>query len=133
MRLWKGCSRQGDFGKALRAPSSTKGGCDDQFAHGSCYRPTRGTTNKHWRILVAVLLALGLLGHLLAARAIGGSRQAYSHHVFGFFLILLVTGAVIAALGRWLWRDRPHLTWIVVGAVQALFGLIIYLDRFRIA
>jgi hypothetical protein len=54
-------------------------------------------------------------------------------HVFGFFLILVVTGAVIAALGRWLWRDRPHVTWLVVAAVQALFGLIIYLERFHIA
>lgn len=94
---------------------------------------TRGPTNQIWRGIVAVLLALGLLGHLLAARAIGGSRQAYEHHVFGFFLILVVTGAVIAALGRWLWRDRPHITWLVVGAAQALFGLIIYLDRFHIA
>ena len=90
-------------------------------------------TNQIWRGIVAVLLALGLLGHLLAARAIGGSRQAYEHHVFGFVLILVVTGAFIAALGRWLWRDRPHITWLAVGAVQTLFGLIIYLDRFHIA
>lgn len=95
--------------------------------------PTSGPATQLRRGLVAALLALGLLGHLLAAHAIGGSRQAYGHHVFGFLLILVVTGAVIAALGRWLWRDRPHITWIVVGAVQALFGLIIYLDRFRIA
>ncbi|HEV2641386.1 MAG TPA: hypothetical protein VGT98_01695 [Candidatus Elarobacter sp.] len=96
-------------------------------------RPTRTPTNHFARGLAFALLALGLLGHLLAARAIGGSRQAYEHHVFGFVLILVVTGAVIVALGRWLWRDRPNITWIVVGAVQAVFGLIIYLDRFNIA
>jgi hypothetical protein len=93
---------------------------------------TDGPTNQRWRGVVAVLLALGLLGHLLAARAIGGSRMAYTHHVLGFLLILVVTGAVIAALGRWLWRGRPHVTWLVVGAVQALFGLVIYLNRFHI-
>lgn len=86
-----------------------------------------------WRALVAVLLALGLLGHLLAARAIGGSRQAYGHHVFGFFIILVVTGGIIAALGRWLWRDRPQVTWLLIGVVQALFGLIVYIERFHIA
>jgi len=94
---------------------------------------TSSPTTQLWRVAVAVLLALGLLGHLLAARAIGGSRMAYTHHVFGFFLILVVTGIIIALLGRWLWRDRPRITWLVVAAVQALFGLIIYLDRFHIA
>jgi len=59
--------------------------------------------------------------------------MAYTHHVFGFFLILVVTGIIIALLGRWLWRDRPRITWLAVAAVQALFGLIIYLDRFHIA
>ena len=94
---------------------------------------TSSPTNQLWRVVVAALLALGLLGHLLAARAIGGSRMAYTHHVFGFFLILVVTGVIIALLGRWLWRDRPRVTWLVVAAVQTLFGLIIYLDRFHIA
>lgn len=75
-----------------------------------------------------VLLALGLIGHLYAAHAIGGSRVAYTHHVFGFFLILVVTGAIIAALGRWLWRSRPDITVLTVGLVQALFGLFVALE-----
>ena len=45
--------------------------------------------------LGGLLLGLGLLGHLLAAHAIGGSAVAYEHHIFGFFIILLVSGAVI--------------------------------------
>lgn len=94
---------------------------------------TNGPSNQMWRGLFALLLALGLLCHLLAARAMGGSRQAYQHHVFGFLLILVVTGVIIAALGRWLWRDRPHITWLIVGAVQAVFGLIIYLEGVNIA
>lgn len=72
-----------------------------------------------------VLLALGLIGHLYAAHAMGGSRVAYAHHVFGFFLILVVTGAIIAALGWRLWRSRPDITVLTVGAVQALFGLLV--------
>lgn len=33
-----------------------------------------------------LLLGLGLLGHLYAAHAMGGSRVAYAHHVLGFGL-----------------------------------------------
>ena len=79
------------------------------------------------RAVVGGLLVVGLLGHLLAAHAMGGSRIAYTHHTFGFVIILVVTGAIIAALGRWLWRDRPQVTWLLIGAVQALFGVVIYL------
>ena len=80
-----------------------------------------------------LLLVLGLLGHLYAAHAIGGSRVAYTHHVLGFFLILVVTGAVIAALGWRFWRSRPDLTVLTVGVVQALFGLLVAVEPFRAA
>ena len=82
--------------------------------------------------LGVLLLVVGLLGHLFAARAIGGYPLAYEHHVFGFFLILVVTGAVIAALGWRFWRGRHDVTLLVVGAVQALFGIVIYLRRFQV-
>lgn len=78
-----------------------------------------------------ILLGVGLLGHLYAAYAIGGSRIAYSHHILGFFLILIVTGAIIWALGYWLWRSRPALTLFVIGLVQALLGVWVGLEPFR--
>jgi hypothetical protein len=80
-----------------------------------------------------VLLVLGLLGHLYAAHAIGGSRVGYGHHVFGFFLILAVTGAIIAALGWRFWRSRPDVTVLAIGVVQALFGLLVALAPYRAA
>jgi hypothetical protein len=79
-----------------------------------------------------ILLVVGLLGHLLAAQAIGGSAMAYRHHIFGFFLILVVTGAIIAALGWRFWRGRRDITLLIIGAVQALFGVAIYVERFRV-
>ena len=82
--------------------------------------------------LGALLLGAGLLGHLLAARAIGGHSVAYRDHVFGFFLILIVTGAVVAALGWKFWRGRRDVTLLLIGLVQALFGLFVYLRRFDI-
>lgn len=80
-----------------------------------------------------LLLVVGLLGHLYAAHATGGSRTAYTHHVFGFFLILVVTGGLIALLGRRFWRGRSALTLFVIGAVQALLGLWIAAEPFRAA
>jgi membrane associated rhomboid family serine protease len=80
-----------------------------------------------------VLLVLGLIGHLYAAYAMGGSRVAYSHHVFGFFLILVVTGAIIAAVGWRFWRSRPDITVLTVGAVQAVFGVLVAVDQIRAA
>jgi hypothetical protein len=78
-----------------------------------------------------LLLGLGLLGHLYAAYAMGGSRVAYTHHVLGFALILLVTGGLIAGLGYWFWRSRPALTFLAIGLVQALLGLWVALEPFR--
>lgn len=80
-----------------------------------------------------LLLGLGLLGHLYAAYATGGSRVAYAHHVLGFALILLVTGGLIAGLGYWLWRSRPAVTLLVIGLVQALLGVWVALEPFRAA
>jgi hypothetical protein len=91
-----------------------------------------GTSRLRRMRLGVILLGLGLLGHLLAARAIGGSAMAYGHHIFGFFLILLVTGTLIAGLGRLFWRGRHDITLVVVGVVQALFGLLVYVRRFDV-
>jgi hypothetical protein len=80
-----------------------------------------------------LLLGLGLLGHLYAAHATGGTRVAYAHHVLGFGLILLVTGGLIAGLGYRFWRSRSALTFLVIGLVQALLGLWVALEPFRAA
>ena len=94
----------------------------------------RGPASRRLRLAAGVvLLALGLAGHLYAAHAIGGSRVAYTHHVFGFVLILVVTGGIIAALGWRFWRSRPDVAVLVVGAVQALFGLLVAVAPFRAA
>jgi hypothetical protein len=91
-----------------------------------------GTASRTRVWLGVILLGLGFLGHFFAARAIGGSYVAYKDHIFGFFLILLVSGALIAGLGWRFWRGRHDITLLIVGAVQALFGLVIYIERFHI-
>lgn len=97
---------------------------------------TADTPRSPSRLLLwggVLLLGLGLLGHLYAAHAIGGSRVAYTHHVLGFFLILLVTGSLLAGLGWRFWPSRSALTIFAIGLVQALLGLLVALEPFRAA
>jgi RsiW-degrading membrane proteinase PrsW (M82 family) len=88
--------------------------------------------NQTWIWLGVVFTILGFLGHFFAARAIGGYAIAYRDHIFGFFLILVVTGGIIALLGRFFWRGRRDITILSIGVVQALVGFVIYLNRFNI-
>jgi len=79
-----------------------------------------------------VLMVAGLLGHVFAARAIGGSYIAFRDHIFGFVMILLVTGAIIAGLGWRFWKGRTDITVLVIGVVQAIAGIVIYMNRFNV-
>ena len=78
-----------------------------------------------------LLIVVGFLGHFFAARAIG-TYIYYRDHIFGFFLILLVTGSIIAGLGWRFWKGRKDITLLIIGVVQALFGIAIYTMRFHI-
>lgn len=86
--------------------------------------------NRIW--LGVLLLAAGLLGHLLAARAIGGSRMAYTHHIQGFVFLTAVSVVLVGGLSMRFWKGRHDITLLVVGVVQALIGLAIYIERFRV-
>jgi hypothetical protein len=89
-------------------------------------------TDKRLIWLGALLLVVGFLGHFFAARAIGGSYIAFRDHILGFFVILVVTGAIIAGLGRLFWKGRPDITVLIIGIVQALFGIVVYIQRFSV-
>jgi uncharacterized membrane protein (UPF0136 family) len=79
-----------------------------------------------------VLLVVGLLGHLFAAQGIGGSYVAYRDHIVGFVLLSVVSGAIIASLGWRFWRGRRDLTVLVLGGVQAVLGLVVYIERLHL-
>jgi hypothetical protein len=83
--------------------------------------------------LGVALLAVGLLGHLLAADGTGGRPVDYQHHVLGFVIIAAVTGPIAWVLGRFFWRHRQDITVLVIGALQAVFGLLVYAQRFYVA
>ena len=85
-----------------------------------------------WIWLGVILTGLGFLGHFFAARAIGGTTLAYRDHIIGFLLILVVSSAIIAGLGWRFWKGRRDITVLTSGVVQALFGLVIYIERFHI-
>lgn len=82
--------------------------------------------------LGAILVVVGFLGHFFAARAIGGSYLAFRDHILGFFLILVVSGAIVAGLGWRFWRGRHDITLLILGAIQALFGILVYVQRFHV-
>ena len=88
--------------------------------------------SQRWTWLGVLLLVVGFLGHYFAARAIGGSYIAYRDHIFGFFAILLVTGAIIAGLGWRFWKGRRDITLLIIGVVQALLGIWVYIGRFNV-
>jgi hypothetical protein len=96
---------------------------------------TIGVPRRSSSLLIGVgvaLAAAGLAGHLFAARAIGGSNVAYRDHIFGFCLITVVFGLIIAGLGWRFWKGRLDITVLILGAVNAIIGLLIYINRFRI-
>src|ERR1700694_4293383 len=89
-------------------------------------------TASRTRIWLGILLVVvGFLGHFFAARAIG-TYIYYRDHIFGFFLILLVTGTIIAGLGWRFWKGRKDITLFIIGVVQAVFGIAIYIMRYHI-
>jgi uncharacterized SAM-binding protein YcdF (DUF218 family) len=57
----------------------------------------------------------------------GGTSLAYSHHVFGFLLILVVSGAIVVGLGWRFWRGQFDITLLTLGAIQALLGIAVYI------
>jgi hypothetical protein len=82
--------------------------------------------------LGVLLLAGGFLGHFLAARAIGGTYVAYRDHIAGFVFLTAVSGVIIGALGWRFWKGRHDITLLIVGAVQALIGILVYVNRFSV-
>ena len=90
-----------------------------------------GRVRPSWIWVGVVLIVVGFLGHFFAARAIG-TYIYYRDHIFGFFLILLVTGSIIAGLGWRFWKGRKDITVLIIGVVQAAFGIAIYLMRYHI-
>jgi FtsH-binding integral membrane protein len=89
-------------------------------------------TNQQRTWLGVILIVVGFFGHFFAARAIGGTYIAYRDHMAGFFGLLVITGAIIALLGRRFWKGRQDITLLIIGVVQALFGIYIYIERFNI-
>jgi hypothetical protein len=85
-----------------------------------------------WTGLGVILLGVGLLLHLLSARAIGGSYVAYRDHIFGFVVLTLVSGALIAGLGWRFWKGRHDITLLILGALQTAIGIVVYINRFSV-
>ncbi|HKN59518.1 MAG TPA: hypothetical protein VJV97_11755 [Gemmatimonadaceae bacterium] len=93
----------------------------------------RAPMKRSWIWLGVILLAVGLAGHLLAARAIGGYYIAYRDHIGGFLLLTIVSAVIVAALGWRFWKGRHDITVLIVGVLQTILGVVIYINRFHIS
>jgi hypothetical protein len=103
---------------------------DDMGTGNAIVESASGSRLRIW--LGVFLFIAGLCGHLFAARAIGGYYIAYRDHIAGFFLIALVTGAIIVPLGWRFSRGRLDVTVLTLGVTQAVIGFVIYLFRFHV-
>jgi hypothetical protein len=88
--------------------------------------------NSAFAWLGVMLIIVAFFCHYFAARAIGGSYVAFRDHIAGFFLILIVTGAIIAGLGWRFWKGRRDITLLITGVVQAAFGIVVYIQRYHV-
>ena len=79
-----------------------------------------------------ILLVAGFLGHFFAARAIGGTYIAYRDHMFGFVALTLVSAAIVALFGMRFWKGRHDITLVIVGVIQLLIGIQVYISRFSV-
>jgi hypothetical protein len=91
-----------------------------------------GKKNPAFEWLGVLLIVVAFFCHFFAARAIGGSYVAFRDHIAGFFLILIVTGAIIAGLGWRFWKGRRDITMLIIGVVQAVFGIVVYIQRYHV-
>lgn len=89
-------------------------------------------TRRIWSWIGVALLVLGLLGHVFAAKAIGGTHLAYRDHLLGFVVITVIAGAIIFAVGSRFWKGRYDISLLLLGAVNALLGLLVYVQRFHV-
>ena len=92
--------------------------------------PDHASRVRMW--LGVALLVAGFLGHYFAARAIGGTYVAYRDHLAGFVVLTLVSGAILALLGRRFWKGRHDITILALGAIQAAIGVFVYIERFSV-
>ena len=79
-----------------------------------------------------VFLVVGLLGHGLAARADGGTNADYRDHLLGLAGMCVGSGLLVAAAGALFWKGRLDITFLMVGAIQAVLGVWMYLARFHV-
>ena len=92
----------------------------------------RTPPNQSLIALGGVLLAAGLCGHLFAARGIGGSYIAYRDHIAGFAILTIASLIIVGLLGWRFWKGRRDVTLLTVGVIQAILGLVIYIERFHV-
>jgi len=75
---------------------------------------------------------VGFLGHYFAARAIGGTYIAFRDHLGGFVVLTLISALIIWRLSLRFFKGRTDMVVLLVGIVQAMLGVFVYINRFSV-
>jgi len=75
---------------------------------------------------------VGFLGHYFAARAIGGTYIAFRDHLGGFVVLTLISALIIRSLSLRFFKGRTDMVVLLVGIVQAMLGVFVYINRFSV-
>ena len=105
---------------------------NDSITSGSASARSTVVRNPWTTWLAVMLLVAGFAGHFFAARAIGGSYIAYRDHMVGFVGLTIISGVIVAALGWRFWRGRNDISLLIVGTLQFLLGVYVYIERFSV-
>ena len=91
--------------------------------------PTESSRSLLW--LGVVLLIVGFFCHFFAA-----PDRRVLHRVprpsLGFVLLTVVSGLIVWALGLRFWKRRYDVTIFIVGVIQAVLGVLVYIQRFHV-
>jgi hypothetical protein len=88
----------------------------------------RGYPDSRLVWLGLILLVAGFFGHFFAAMALGPGHNAWRDHMLGFAGLTVLSAIIVGAIGWRFWKGRRDITLLIVGVIQLILGIMVYLN-----